>query len=360
MAGETSGAGLTLGDGVRAAAEELIGAGHVPGLVVAAARGEASDVLALGADGAGQSLGPDSLFPVASITKLATALAALRLVDQGLLGLDDELAALLPGAVAAQPGVTLRTLLCHTSGLPLDVAPAAATYAQGLDWPRLAEACRHTPLEAPPWTRVQYSNAGYGLVALAAERVARRPFAELLREQVLDPLGIEGYLGQEPPRPPAALADVRGRHRGTPIEPFNSSFWRSLALPWAGLVTTAPGALALVRAYLGEPAGFLSAGLRTAATADQTGGLAGGFIAPLCWDPCPWGLGPEVRGEKQPHWVPEAAGPRSFGHSGASGTLAWADPTSSLAWVILGARVADSGWLLRRSGAVSDALLAKR
>lgn len=344
---------------VREAAEELIAAGHVPGLVVAAARaGGPVETLALGTDGAGAPLAPETLFPVASVTKLATALAALRLVDQGRVGLDDELAQLLPEAAAARPGVTLRSLLCHTSGLPLDVPAEAAPYAEGLDWRRLAEACAQTPLEAEPWSRVQYSNVGYGLVALLAERLTGQGFAAALRELVLEPLGVEGYLGQEPPRPPAVLADVRGPQRGTPIEPFNSPFWRSLALPWAGLVTTAAGALALVRAYLAAPGGLLGDALREEAVSDQTRGLSGGFVAPLRWSPSPWGLGPEVRGDKSPHWVPREAGPDSFGHSGASGALAWAAPQHGVAWVILGARTADGGWLLRRSGAVSAAVLA--
>jgi beta-lactamase class C len=352
--------GYTLPPAVPAAAEALVRAGHAPGLIVAAGHGGASDCLALGADAEGRALAPDTLFPVASVTKLATALAALRLIDQEALGLDDELAAHLPDASAARPGVTLRTLLCHTSGLPLDVAPRAAPYAAGLDWPHLAQACLATAPEAAPWTRVQYSNVGYGLLALVVERITGQGFAAALRALALGPLGVEGYLGEEPPRPPAVLADVRGQQRGTPLEPFNSPFWRSLALPWAGLVTTPAGALALLGAFLDAGPGLLSPSLRAAAIADQTGGLSGGFIEPLAWSPCPWGLGPEVRGEKAPHWVPPAAGPASFGHSGASGSLAWADPASGVAWVILGARTADNGWLLRRSGDVSAAILAGR
>ncbi|HWQ11445.1 MAG TPA: serine hydrolase domain-containing protein [Roseiflexaceae bacterium] len=360
MTADIPGAAYGLPPAAREAAAELVRAGQVPGLIVAARRAGAEDSFAIGVDAQGRALTPDTFFPVASVTKLATALTVLRLIDQGALGLDDELAAHLPAAAASQGGVTLRALLCHTAGLPLDVPQRAAPYAEGLDWPQLGRACMETPLEAAPWTRVQYSNVGYGLLALAAEHATGQGFAAALRSLVLGPLGVEGYLGAEPPRPPAALADVRGAQRGTPLEPFNSRFWRSLALPWAGLVTTAAGVLALLSAFLGAPAGFLTPPLRAAAIADQTGGLGGGFIPPLAWSPCPWGLGPEVRGHKTPHWVPPEAGPASFGHSGASGSLAWADPASGLAWVILGARTADNGWLLRRSGSISATILAAR
>ena len=348
----------TLSQSVQPAVADVMQRGQVPGLALAIARaGQPVEHLVVGADARGRPLERDSLFPVASVTKLATALAVLRLVDAGALALDDPLAWHLPAAAAAQSGVTARTLLCHTSGLPLDLPEDAAPYARGLDWPALMAACLLTPLEAPPESRVQYSNVGYGLLAAIVERHTGKDFPAALADLVLGPLGVEGYLGVEPPRPPAALADARGQHAGGELEPFNSPFWRSLALPWAGLVTTVGGALALVRAFAGAPQGFLSPDLRDEAVRSHTGELSGGFVAPLLWSPSPWGLGPEVRGRKAPHWVPAEAGPDSFGHSGASGALAWAAPAHDTAWAILGARTADNGWLLRRAPAIGTAIL---
>src|SRR6185436_14514352 len=103
---------------------------------------------------------------------------------------------------------------------------------------------------------------------------------------------------------PAILAGVRGSEAGTELESFNSAFWRALAMPWAGLVTTVEGAIAIIRAYQGSPADFLRPATRARATRSHTGELGGGFVEPLIWPRCPWGLGPEVRGEKMPHWVP--------------------------------------------------------
>src|SRR5262249_28696799 len=301
-------------ENVRHVVEEVMQAARVPGMVLAIRRGERpTHILALGEDALGRPLSRKSLFPVASITKLATALAVLRLAESDALTVDDQLSEHLPEALASQHGVTIRQLVCHTSGLPIDVAGDLAPYAPGLDWPRLRAACLETPLEAPPDTRVQYDNVGYGLLAAIVERRTDREFADALHDLVLGPLGIEGYLGAEPPRAPAALADVRG---GQPreIEPFNSPFWRSLATPWAGLLTTAEGALALIRAFQGFPASFLRPQTRAEAIRDQTGGLDGGFVSPLFWSPCPWGLGPDLRGDKSPHWAPASAGPDSFGH----------------------------------------------
>jgi CubicO group peptidase (beta-lactamase class C family) len=302
-------------------------AGRMPGMVVAWARGDDEpELLALGTDADGRALAEDTLFPVASISKLATALAALRVLE-----LDDS----------------VRRLLSHTSGLPIDIAPELAPYRPGLDWPALRAACLATEPVREPGTYVQYSNTGYGVLAAMVERATGLDFPHALRQLVLEPLGIEAYLGDEPPRPPARLADVRGSSAGTEREPYNSAFWRSLAAPWGGLLTDARGALALVHAFRKLPE----------ATTNQTGDLPGGMAGPLLWERCPWGLGPELKGAKVPHWSPPSAGPDSYGHAGASGAFAWSDPSRDVAWAILGARTADSGWLLRQGAAIGESIL---
>jgi CubicO group peptidase (beta-lactamase class C family) len=215
------------------AVEPVLAGFKVPGMTIAVAYGEGQDGrVVIGTDGAGIPLTSDSLFPVASISKLATALAALRLVEAGALELDAALSHYLPDSAAAQPGVTLRTLLSHTAGLPDDLAPGAAPYTAALTWGALAKACLEAAPERAPRTRVQYSNVGYGLIALLVERQTKQVFTDALESLVLRPLGIEAYLGAEPTRPAAVLSDVRSVEAGTPLEPYNSPFWRSLGKPW--------------------------------------------------------------------------------------------------------------------------------
>ena len=318
----------------------------VAGMVLAVARADASpEYLTVGADAAGHPLCADTLFPVASITKLATALAVLRLADRGLLGIEDPLARHLPDAAAARPGITLRSLLTHTSGLRYDVAGHKAPYTPGLDWPALARACLATPPVELPGTRVNYSNVGFGLLAVVVERVTGESFPAALGALVLEPLAMEGYLGQEPPRTPARIGGDLGDGVGAELERYNSPFWRSLGLPWGGLVTTASGALRLVQAYAGRPPGFLSSLLLAQATTDQTGGLPGGVMAHIMeWPRCPWGLGVELRGEKLPHMAPASASPESFGHGGASGCLVWHDPRRGVSWAMLTTRTFEDVW----------------
>ncbi len=337
--------------------EEILRTASVPGMVIALAQKDGSvEHLVLGTDGQASPLRTDTLFPIASITKLATALAILRLAAAGALRPDDPLVNHLPNAAAARKGVTLRTLLSHTSGLPDDVPPELAPYAPELDWPTLARACLATPLAHTPQTRVTYSNVGFGLLAIIVERVTGLPFATALTVLVLTPLGIEGYLGVEPKRSPAWVVGELGEHTGTPLSPYNSMFWRRLALPWGGLVTTAAGALALVRAFAGMPTDFLPSALLTEATRDQTEGLGGGPVSGVLeWPHCAWGLGVELRGDKVPHFSPAEAAPSSFGHAGASGCLAWCDQTAGVAWSMLSCLTFESWW--QSWSAIGTALL---
>src|SRR5947209_11230775 len=102
---------------VQPTVEEILRAHAVAGVVIAVARADTPpEYLVAGADGAGRPLATDTLLPVASITKLATALAVLRLAAVGALALDDPLGRHLPEVAAAREGVTLRTLLSHTRG----------------------------------------------------------------------------------------------------------------------------------------------------------------------------------------------------------------------------------------------------
>lgn len=331
---------------------------EVPGLVMLSQRGNDRVVpLVFGADAAGVSVERDSLFIVASITKLATALTVLRLVDAGQAGLDDPLANYLPMARAAQDGVTLRTMLCHTAGLPMDLPNQHELYGKATGWKELGPECLKVELEMPPRTRVVYGNVGYGLLGLVVEEISADSFLNSLRKLVLQPLGIEGYLGDEPPRESIRLADVQSRHVGTDIEPYNSPYYRGLGLPWSGLVTNADGALRLVRAFAGNPPNFLSEALQTEATRNQTGDLPGGYGGRFDYPHSPWGLGADLKGDKKPHWTPPNASPRTFGHAGASGCVAWHDPDKNVSWAILGTRTADNGWLVRGAPKIAEALL---
>lgn len=323
--------------------------GTLPGLVLASQYGfEPMQIDAWGVDGTGIQLTETSVFPVASITKLAVALAIHRLVDRGTVRIDEPIGTYIPDIHVDGASRTVSSLLAHTSGYGFDLPNKEGRYTHGLAWPALAHECINTPPEVASDVRVQYSNLGYGILGVLLERVTQRSCADALVDLVIQPLGIRAWLGDNPNETYAVIGDVRGRHRGTDLETYNSSFWRSLALPWGGLCTDAHGALSLVQAF-GSQSDMLSPARRTDATSDYSHQLAGGFMKPLMWEHSPWGLGPELRGTKYPHWVSSTYPQDSFGHSGASGMLAWYDPHSMFGFALLGARAADGGWLLRHA-----------
>jgi CubicO group peptidase (beta-lactamase class C family) len=82
------------------------------------------------------------------------------------------------------------------------------------------------------------------------------------------------------------------------------------------------------------------------------------MIPPLIWDQCPWGLGPQLRGTTMPHFAPRGAAPHSYGHGGASGCVAWLDPTANVAWMLHGARAIETGWMVRSCPGLGEVLLA--
>jgi beta-lactamase class C len=335
----------------------------VPGLSVVIARpGEEVQRAVFGTDGSGAAIREDTIFPIASASKLATGLAVLQLVERGQLGLDDLLARYLPEAEAAREGVTLRSLLSHTSGLPIDLDPAITSLSPTLDWAGVARGCARTPLASAPGASVQYSNVAYGLLAMVMERVTGADFKTVLEEHVFAPLGVQAYIGRVPPRRPAVVVDIDSDFVGTDIEPYNSDFWCRLGTPWAGIYTTADGLLAMLQAYVTPRADVVGAATVAEARRDQTGGLPGGFATTdpflgfrgsraIAWQRCAWGLGVELRGDKRPHWTPLAAAPESFGQIGASGCIAWCDPTRGTSWAVLAPRTTDNGWLLRHGPA---------
>lgn len=332
----------------------------------------------LGEDAGGRPLTDRSLFPVASLTKLALGLVVLRLVAAGDLALDDRLGDILAGVDPALAPATVRQLMSHQAGLPLDVPEHVLPYDADLTWPAMRYACVRVPPVQPIGERVSYSNMGYAVLAALVERVTRAPFAAVLRTLVLDPLGIDAVFGADDRDRAVTVADVRSPFRDTALEPLNSTFWRTLGLPTLGLLTNAQGVLALLACF--TPANvataapvqrprFLPAELTRAAITDQGLGRPGGFpggeafhgfsvARPMWWPECRWGLGAELRGSKRPHWAAGNAAPESFGHVGLSGCVVWCDPVANVSWALLGSRTADCAWLLRHGPMITNAVLA--
>ncbi len=128
----------------------------------------------------------DTLFDAASLTKpFATALAVLGLVGQGKLSLDGSAAEALEIARGGiLPGVTLRHLMTHTSGLP----PVPVAIPEGASW---LDAALATPLATSPGSNYCYSDTGYLLLGEIIERASERSVAEWFESEIKPALHLE-------------------------------------------------------------------------------------------------------------------------------------------------------------------------
>jgi CubicO group peptidase (beta-lactamase class C family) len=131
-------------------------------------------------------------YDLASLTKVvATASAAMTLVDAGRLGLDDPVVKHLPGFNGdGREGVTIRMLLEHTSGLPA----FAPLYRQATGRRQISAALYRVPLRYPPGSRMVYSDLNGILLGLVVEAVAGTTLDRFARAAVFGPLGM-GHTG---------------------------------------------------------------------------------------------------------------------------------------------------------------------
>lgn len=140
---------------------------------------------------------PESRYLIASVSKQFTCAAALLLMEDGLLRLDDPLSRHLPGLPAWSHQVILRQLMTHVSGVPDYFTDEFIETWCGDDSPALDQdglvnfiATSFPELEFQPDERFAYSNSAYVLLGAALERVAGCSLAELLHERVFAPLGM--------------------------------------------------------------------------------------------------------------------------------------------------------------------------
>ncbi len=188
---------------------------------------------------AGVAATPHTRYRAGSISKVYTALGALKLQAQGRLDLDAPLGTLLPGwHMAASPQadadaepVTPRLILSHHSGLPTDLLEGMWTDTPAaLD--SVVAATTGQPLAHAPGQVYAYSNLGFSLLGAAMARVVGEPFEAWMQREVLQPLGMADaqWTAAAPSGAGAGLArDRQGRitHeeglRDTPAGGLNAS-----------------------------------------------------------------------------------------------------------------------------------------
>lgn len=278
----------------------------------------------------GKAASDDAMFLLGSISKPICMAAVMTLFDQGKFQLDDRVKKFLPAFTGdGRDAVTIRHLLTHVSGLPDQLANTNELRKQHAPLTEFAEQTMRTRLDFAPGTKYQYSSMGILLAARIAELLSGSEIRTFVDRAVFQPLGMKhsaqglGRFKLEemvPCQMEGAAPESGGGDPKAKEWDWNSPYWRKLGAPWGGTHASAPD----IGRFLGE---FL--GARGKVVKPETARLMIKNHNPEGFTPR--GLGLAVGKESGSLGCSE----RTFGHTGSTGTLAWADPASELICVVL-------------------------
>lgn len=290
-----------------------------------------------------------TLFDMASVTKVAAALTAATLIDDGLLDLDAPVHEVL-GERVPDPRITARMLMTHTAGL----SPTLPLWTGDGDRETRLDRIAAAPLRSEPGTAHAYSCIGFILLGLLCEQLGGAPLPQLARTRVLSPAGANGahWLPDESRAPQCAATEIdtatpRGLVQGIV---HDETAWSTGPVGNAGLFATVADALALGRALAGRTDLRLSPATWELLRTDQ---LGDDIPVDGTWRQ---GLGLRIG-----HDLPNGSTALQFvGHPGFTGTSVLADPTSGAVGVLLTNRVhphRDLHTVLRARRLVASLLL---
>ena len=290
----------------------------------------------------------DTRFVIFSCTKTFVASVIWMLLGEGKLALSDRIVDHIPEfGTNGKDVVTLEQVLLHTSGFP-------GGLMNPTDWDdreaRLAAFSRWQ-LEWEPGTMYRYHGlSGHWVLAELVERVTEQDYREVLRERVLRPLGLERFALGVPRAEQGDVAplEIRGEPATSeemkeawgvqmpaisthaPLPMFGSPEYLEVGVPAANAVSTAADVAlfyqALLRGELWHP-DVLADVTRVHHTMKDELGVT-----------CTRGLGVQINGDDgYGTWFSfgHTNSPRAFGHDGAGGMIAWADPETGLSFCYL-------------------------
>ena len=316
--------------------QQAVASGLIPGGVVAVGHG--GRVVYCKAFGwrslepAREAMTVDTLFDLASLTKpVATAPAIMQLVEQGRLGLDDPVAKVLPEFAAhGKQAITLRQLLTHFSGLPVDLdlknewRGRDAAYRMAMD---------AAPTQ-PPGTQFRYSDVNYIVLGFVVEKVTGLTLDEYAQRHIFLPLGMSETRFLPPAAwlartAPTAYDEHHQMLRGQVHDPTARRMGGVAG--HAGVFSTADDLAKFAEEMLGAHRVLSVATLRLMTTPQQP--INTGVLRGLGWDiESPFS---SARGEAYPIG--------SFGHTGFTGTSIWIDPSTDSYVILLTNRVHPNG-----------------
>lgn len=195
----------------------------VPGAVLAIARQDEVEVFATGVLSVDtqDDVRPDSLFQIGSVTKVITASTVMALVDEGKIELDTPIRQYLPelrtADLEAADSVTVRQLLCHTSGLDGDFLTDTGAGPDKLA--RYVDRCALLPQLFAPGEDFSYSNSGYTIAGRIIEVTSGLDFESAVSKHVLEPLNLKNSVIDIRELPGRSLS---AGHTASPDDPAQS------------------------------------------------------------------------------------------------------------------------------------------
>jgi CubicO group peptidase (beta-lactamase class C family) len=326
---------------VAAIVDRQVEAGHFAGAALIVLRGDQRVLEHFAGDaGPGLPAGSEVLWPLASITKLYTAAAVMRLVELGEVTVNTPVWHVLPRFRGdGRELIRVRHLLTHTSGLPYESSEMDARLAAHTSTDGLIDEALEAPLLFPAGTRFSYSDYAYGLAGRVAEALTGLAFHEAVRRLILEPMGLADTFMRPSDGGVDRIATVRGVFNdGTDGAMYNSAYGRSLAHPAFSAVATLGNVVRFLRHFAPGGPRVLSEATVRAMTSSQTGGVPGTYLL-LDGFPedarYPWGFGFCLQREANPAVFSELASFQTFGHPGASGCQIMVDPVADLTVVLL-------------------------
>lgn len=312
----------------------------VPGAgLVVAEQGEIIGEYYSGLARPNQRADAETLWPLASISKLYTAAAAMAVIEAGKIALGTRVATIFPAfSAGGRDKITLRHLLTHTSGLPYESAQMADRLAAKVSLDEMVFEANQGDLLFAPGTNQSYSDFGIGLAGLMCARVMGTSFPDLVRSQVIDQGGLLDTFMPPPEAEYQRIALIQGPLAdGTDGAMYNSAYARNLAHPAFGAVASARDLLRF--ALLFDPNRqetlFSRVATQTMIT-DQTGyDFPDAVTEPMSPAVRAWGLGFMLKARMG---FPELTSPAAFGHPGATGCMVLVDPTYDIAFAYVSNR----------------------
>lgn len=278
----------------------------------------------------GEGTTTNSMFLLGSISKPICVTALMRLYDQGAFQLDDKLSKFLPKFTGqGRENVTLGHVLTHTSGLPDQLDNNADLRRSHAELEKFVEYAQQAPLAFPPGKNYRYSSMGILLATHVAEKLTNQDILSLVEETVFKPLKMErsaqglGRFSLEEMVPAQTEFAAPEAGSGDPTAKnwdWNSRYWRKLGAPWGTTHCSAFDVAKFLSEYL-----FLTGKIlkpETAKMVRSNRNPAGIKPRGIGFD-----IGSQLGGD--------GCSQETFGHTGSTGTLAWADPASETICVVL-------------------------